>query len=113
MATKAYLMIRIKEGLHNKGRIAEMIEELEAIPEVKRVEPIDGICDLLAQVEAPIRAVFVANKVMAKEWVKDLRMLKVEPLPGRERHELTMPDILKQVSKHLEQLAHKTTRSSK
>ena len=104
MATKAYFMIRIKEGLHNNGRIEEMIGELEAIPEVICVEPIDGICDLLAQVEAPIRAVFVANKVMAKEWVKDLRMLKVEPLYTEVHDETAVPNVLKEVGKHLEQL---------
>jgi len=113
MATKAYFMVWVKEGFCQNGRIEDMVAELETIPEVRRIEPVDGICDLLVQVEAPIRAVFTANKVLALGWVKDLRMLKVEPLHAKKHHEPTMPEVLKQVSKHLEQLEHKATRLTK
>ena len=38
-----------------------------------------GRYDVVATVEAPIRLIFTANKILAKEWVKHLEVLKVVP----------------------------------
>ena len=95
MATKAYLMIRVKKNFYQNGRMEEMLADLDAIPEVKCIEQIDGACDLLVQIEAPIRAVFTANKVLAMDWVEHLSILKVEPFNARGHQELAIPYILK------------------
>jgi len=80
MATKAYFLINVaKEFCQCQNDYQKAIEELKAIPEVKSVEPVFGTCDLIVQVEAPIRAVFVADKIVPKEWVKRLVVLKVQP----------------------------------
>jgi len=78
MTTKAYFMVSVAEKFCQDG-YREAVTDLQAMPEVKSVESVSGVCDLLVQVEAPIRVVLVANKIMAKEWVKRLYVLKVEP----------------------------------
>jgi hypothetical protein len=49
------------------------------MPEVESVEAVSGTYDLVATVDAPIRVVLVANKVLEKEWVKRLHVLQAEP----------------------------------
>lgn len=83
MATKAYFLIRTAaEAMHNGH--AGWIQELEAMPEVKCVEPVTGQYDLLATVEAPITAVLVAHKIMANGWVKHLHILRIEEAARKE-----------------------------
>jgi len=79
MATKAYFMINVTEKFC-QGDYPDILRDLETIPEVKAAERISGACDLLVKVEAPIRMIFVANKLLAKEWVKRLHVLYVEPI---------------------------------
>ena len=80
MGTKAYFMIDLADEAREEGRCAQAMTELEAIPEVEVVEPVSGSCDFLVKVDVPIRAIFVANKIREKEWVKRLRILRVEPV---------------------------------
>ena len=78
MGTKAYFMVNMDKRFSNDGYYLEAIRELEAIPEVKEVKPVSGACDLLVKVEAPIRMIFVANKIRTKNWVKSFHVLNVE-----------------------------------
>lgn len=93
MATRAYFMVNIAEKFCQNG-YKDVLRDLEAIPEVKSVERVSGVCDLLVKVEAPIRVIFVANKLMVKEWVKRLYVLKVEPFQTEEYQELTVGELL-------------------
>ena len=79
MGTKAYFMVNMEKRFSDDGYYLEAVRELEAIPEVEEVKPVSGACDLLVKVDAPIRVIFVANKIRAKKWVKSLRALNVEP----------------------------------
>ena len=79
MGTKAYFMVNMGKRFSDDGYYLEAIRELEAIPEVEEVKPVSGACDLLVKVDAPIRVIFVANKIRAKKWVNDLHVLNVEP----------------------------------
>lgn len=80
MATKAYFLIKLaKELCQCQHDYQEAVRELEAMPEVKSIEPVVGECDLMVQVEAPIRVILTADKVLAKKWVRHLSILKVEP----------------------------------
>ncbi len=94
MATKAYFMVRVAEKLCQNG-YQVILRDLEAILEVKSVERVSGACDLLVKVEAPIRMIFVANKIMAKEWVKSLHVFKVEPIQTEEYQGLTVDELLR------------------
>lgn len=100
MGTKAYLMVNLEKRFSDDGYYLDAVRELAAIPEVESVEPVSGICDLLVKVDAPIRVVFVANKVLAKEGVKSLQILRIEPeLSETPKHTTT------------EQLKHKLAHS--
>ena len=94
MATKAYFMVNIVEKSCQNG-YQDIFRDLEAIPEVKAVERVSGACDLLVKVDAPIRMIFVANKLMAKEWVKRLYVLKVEPFRTDEYQGLSVDELIK------------------
>jgi hypothetical protein len=77
MATNAYLLIRASEAVRNNGYL-KALEDLWALPEVEYVEPVSGLYDCVARVEAPIRLVFLVHKVMAKSWVERVRVLTVD-----------------------------------
>jgi len=81
MGTKVYLMVNLEKRFCEDGYYLNAVKELVAMPEVESVEPVSGVCDLLLKVDAPIRAVFVANKILAKKYVKRLQILRVEPEP--------------------------------
>ena len=78
MGTRAYFMINMEKRFSDDGYYLDALRELEAMPEVKAVNAVSGMCDLLVKVEAPVRVIFVANKIRAKKWVKDFHLLKVE-----------------------------------
>ena len=93
MATMAYFMINVAEKFCQNG-YRDILRDLEAIPEVQSVERVTGACDLLVKVEAPIRMIFVANKLLAKEWVKRLHVLHVEPIKPDEYQGLSVDEPL-------------------
>jgi len=80
METKAYLMIKMERKDGGDGE-RDAVKELEAMPEIEAVAPVSGEYDLVgvAMVDTPKRVARGANEIQAKEWVKDLRVLKVEP----------------------------------
>ncbi len=78
MGTKAYFMVNMEKKFSQAGHYLDALGELEAIPEVESVEPVSGVCDFLVKVDAPIRVIFVANKIRAKKWVESLHVLKIE-----------------------------------
>ena len=92
MTSKAYFMVNVAEKFRQHG-CREAVKDLQTIPEVKSVETISGVCDLLVQVAAPIKVILVANKIMAKEWVKQLHVLKVASME-LDRHESTTDELL-------------------
>lgn len=107
MATKAYFMVNVADGFSKERRVKAQ-RELEAMPEVQSVEWVSGTCDLLVTVEAPIRVIFVAHKIMAKEWVKRLRYAKIEELETTRHPKLAVWDLLKGLIKE-HKLRHGTT----
>lgn len=89
-------MISVAEKFCQKGyghMLKDILRDLEAIPEVKVVEQVSGNCNLLVKVEAPIRTILVANKILAKEWVGKLRVLHVEPIQTEVYQGLTINDL--------------------
>lgn len=95
MGTKAYFMVKMKKKFNEDGYYLDAVRELEAMPEVESVEPVSGVCDLLVKVDAPIRVIFVANKIRVKEWLKSLRVLEIEYTETGEALEPTAPELLK------------------
>jgi len=95
MATKAYLMVNLRERFSDNGHYLNVLRDLAAMPEVESVEPVSGVCDLLVKVEAPVRVVFVANKILAKEWAKGLKILRLEPIGISEATKLSEAELVK------------------
>lgn len=94
MTTKTYFVISVDEDRY-QNRYQEILSELKAIAEVESVERIKGTCDLIVQAEAPVRAIFVANKILPKEWVKRLLMLKVDPFRIDELEKLSYSELIR------------------
>jgi len=96
MATKAYFMIRVAEEFSHEG-YQKVIEDLQALPEVKAIEPVRGSsCDLLVQVEAPVRVKMTAHKIMAMKWLERLNVLTVEPVEVN-KHQRQSLEVLKKL----------------
>jgi hypothetical protein len=77
MATNAYLLIKAAEAVRNNGYL-KALEDLWALPEVEYVEPVSGMYDCVARVEAPIRLVFLVHKIMAKSWIERVHVLSID-----------------------------------
>jgi hypothetical protein len=77
MATSAYLLIRASEAVRHNGYL-KALEDLWALPEVEYVEPVSGLYDCVARVEAPIRLIFLVHKIMAKSWIERVHVLRVD-----------------------------------
>jgi len=95
VGTKTYFMIKMAKKFNEDGYYEDAVTELEAMPEVETVTPVSGVCDLLVKVDAPIRVVLVANKILAKKWVKRLHVLKVEFAEPSETPKLAAQELLK------------------
>lgn len=79
MATKRYLMINVAEEACKNG-YEDVLRDVITIPEVQSIERLDGIFDLMVQVECPaIVGYAAADALLAKGWVKRLQVLQVEP----------------------------------
>lgn len=82
MGTKAYFMIKMQKRFCDDGYYLDAVRELETMPEVEAIQSVSGICDLLVKVDAPIRVIFVANKIRTKKWVDSFRILEVDTEPS-------------------------------
>lgn len=102
MGTKAYFMISVADEFYQNG-CEKAVRDLEAMPEVKAIEPVRGAFDLLVLVEAPVRVIVVANKIMAKEWVKRLNVLTVLTVPERHPKPLREETPDSELHQHIEE----------
>jgi hypothetical protein len=91
MATKRYLMINIAQEACKNG-YQDVLRDVITIPEVQSIEQLDGIFDLIVQVECPDTVGYAAAEdLLAKGWVKRLQVLQVEPA---EPSEIITPTVL-------------------
>lgn len=80
MATSAYLLIKAPEAVRHNGCV-EAFEELRALPEIEYVEPVSGLYDYVARVEAPMaRMISLIHNLIAKSWVEGVHVLGVDQL---------------------------------
>lgn len=92
MATKGYFMITVEEEFY-RNQYQAVLRDLKAVPEVDSIERISGTYDLLVKVTAPMRAIFVANKILHNKWVKHFCILKVEPFKPRDYEGFTVDEL--------------------
>lgn len=78
MANKAYFLINVDEE-YLVDRCQAIVHDLETIPEVMSIEQIKDTFNILVGVYAEMRVIFVAHKIMTKNWCKHLQIMKVVP----------------------------------
>ena len=95
--TKAYFMIKLAGEFDEEGWVVVQ-RELEAIPEVKYVEPVGRAGEFLVTVEAPIRVILVADKIMPKEWVERVRYVTIEEAQALRQAKVTTAEPIKELA---------------
>jgi hypothetical protein len=95
MATKRYLMFNVDEGACKNG-YQDVLRDLITIPEVQSIERLDGIFDLMVQVECPATVGYAAaDDLSAKGWAKRLEILQVEPFHPQHYEGLTIDELIR------------------
>jgi hypothetical protein len=85
------LMINVNQEACKNG-YRDVLRDLITIPEVQSIEHLDGIFDLIVQVECPDTVGYAAaDDLLAKGWVERLQVLQVEPA---EPSEIITPTVL-------------------
>jgi hypothetical protein len=84
MATKRYLMLKIDERACKDG-YQDVLRGVITMPGVQSIERLDGVFDLMVEVECPTGAGrAAADDLLAKGWVKRFQVLQVEPAESSE-----------------------------
>ena len=92
MATTGYFMITVEEEFY-RNDYQNVLRDLKAVPEVDAIERISGTYNLLVKVTAPMRVIFVANKILHNKWVKHFCILKVEPFKPHDYEGFTVDEL--------------------
>jgi hypothetical protein len=99
METKRYMMIKVTQEACKNG-YRNVLRDLVAIPEVHFIEQLDGIFDLMVQLECPATVGYaVADRLLAKAWVKSLQVLQVEPAEPTEPAEFITPRVAELITR--------------
>jgi len=78
MTTKRYLMINVAQETCRNG-YEDVLRDLITIPEVQSIERLDGIFDLMVQVECPATVGYAAaDDVLAKGWVNNAHSARAD-----------------------------------
>jgi len=76
MGLKAYFLVTLGDHMEQHKSI-DLVRRLEEMPEVDFVDPVIGKRDLVIMVDAPVTIQATANKIGAREGIKDLEVLRV------------------------------------
>ena len=76
MGLRAFFILNTAEDMGQQG-LAGAIRDISAMPGIDSVDPVSGSPDMVVMVDAPITVQALANKVMAKPWVKNLQILRI------------------------------------
>jgi hypothetical protein len=91
MGLRAYFMVTARDDL-TQEEFVKAVREVEETPGVDYVDPVIGSRDMVVMVDAPITVEALAKKTSAKEWVKNLEILKIVSI--FERHKTTKLPVL-------------------
>ena len=94
MATTGYFMITVAEEFY-RNYYQDVLRDLKAVPEVDSIERISGTYNLLVKVTAPMRLIFVADKILPNKWVKQFFILKVEPFKPHDYEGFTVDELVR------------------
>ena len=84
MPLRSYLLLRLDSSLDRDG-VVRVVRELEEIPQVSFAEPVVGAYDLVVSAEGGESPQQLVGKVAIVEGVRAVELLRVNPIPARER----------------------------
>jgi hypothetical protein len=93
---RAYFMVTTHDDL-TQEEFVKAVREVEGTPGVAYVDPVIGSRDMVVMVDAPITVEALAKKTSAKQWVKNLEILKIVSI--FERHKTTKLPIIEHPDK--------------
>jgi len=76
MGLRAYFLVTLGDHMEQHKSI-DLVRQLEEMPEVDFVDPVIGKRDMVIMVDAPVTVQAIANKIGAREGIKDLEILRV------------------------------------
>ncbi len=84
MAVRAYLLLGLDAGCDKEDQV-RLAAELESLPEVVFAETVTGPYDLLVTTESSAPVEQLVSQVQALAGVRQVAVLKANPIPRRER----------------------------
>ena len=96
MGVRAYLLVDVTDDMEQQEFI-NTLRELEEMPGVDFVDPTIGSHDMVVMVDAPVTVEATASKIRAKDWVKNLEILRIVSM--FERHRVSKRELLKALTR--------------
>jgi hypothetical protein len=95
MGLRAYLLVDVADDMEQQQFI-KALRELEEMPGVDFIDPVVGSRDMVIMVDAPVTVEALASKIRAKEWVRDIEIMRIVSM--FERHRASKKELLKALS---------------
>ena len=96
MGVRAYLLVNVADDMEQQDFISTL-RQLEEMPGVDFVDPVIGAADMVVMIDAPVTVEAVASKIRAKDWVKNLEILRIVSM--FERHRASKQELLKAMAR--------------
>ncbi len=96
MGVRAYLLVSVVDNMEQQDFISTL-RQLEEMPGVDFVDPVIGAADMVIMIDAPVTVEAVATKIRAKDWVKNLEILRIVSM--FERHRASKQELLKAMTR--------------
>ncbi|MBN1862639.1 MAG: hypothetical protein JW790_03245 [Dehalococcoidales bacterium] len=96
MGVRAYLLVEVADNMEQQDFITTL-RQMEEMPGVDFVDPVIGAKDMVIMVDAPVTVEAIASKIRAKDWVKNLEILRIVSM--FERHRASKQELLKALAR--------------
>jgi len=96
MGVRAYLLVEVADNMAQQDFVTTL-RQLEDMPGVDFVDPVIGSADMVIMVDAPVTVEAIASKIRAKDWVKNLEILRIVSM--FERHRASKQELLKAMTR--------------
>lgn len=96
MGVRAYLLVEVADDMEQQDFITTL-RQMEEMPGVDFVDPVIGSKDMVIMVDAPVTVEAIASKIRAKDWVKNLEILRIVSM--FERHRASKQELLKALAR--------------
>ncbi len=96
MGVRAYLLVEVADDMEQQDFITTL-RQMEEMPGVDFVDPVIGSKDMVIMVDAPVTVEAIASKIRARDWVKNLEILRIVSM--FERHRASKQELLKALAR--------------